>query len=573
MYSIQPGVYKLGYDKELKQYGLIPFKENFTIEGKIYGSIARNAIRIWNDFVLKYRNGGGSVGALLTGQSGSGKALHYETPLRVVNGWKPIKNIKVGDIIINRKGLAKKVTGVFPQGVVPLFNIVFEDGRTIKCCKEHLWSVAPYGKPHMKAVFDTEDIMGMIKSDRMAIPLCDPVLNTVYSTSVTASDFGKRILNGIEHRIIKSHLENTDTHRMELLKAILKTNTNDYKAVRGEFVTTNELLANDVISLARSLGYLAEIINFDESDSSFTVCVCDDTYHQLEIISIEPVGEDEAICITVDDEESLYIAKDYIVTHNTETAKILGNYAIEFGNMPVILVGGVETNVQLVELLDELDNVVIIIDEFAKQFSYSIQEKALTMFSNLGKKNKIFILTENKTNIINEFITANPGRMDYHFIYDRMEEPDILEYCEDHKVADWFVKDLLEVFKQAATFTISHLKRLVREHTHYPNDTMKQLVKVLNVKSIVKDVILTVVRVYNNKEQKEIEFNPNSGMEKADFEAGYTIYLRLKENGNLKLTKNDLVDIKDDLYILAVGDYRVELKIKNKQGESDGGFY
>lgn len=37
----------------------------------------------------------------------------------------------------------------------------------------------------------------------------------------------------------------------------------------------------------------------------------------LEIVSVEPAGEDEAVCISVEHKDKLYIAEDFVVTHNT----------------------------------------------------------------------------------------------------------------------------------------------------------------------------------------------------------------------------------------------------------------
>ena len=49
--------------------------------------------------------------------------------------------VKVGDKVIGSDGKPHNVTGVFPQGIKELYNVTFNDGYSIKCCKEHLWTV------------------------------------------------------------------------------------------------------------------------------------------------------------------------------------------------------------------------------------------------------------------------------------------------------------------------------------------------------------------------------------------------------------------------------------------------
>ena len=46
---------------------------------------------------------------------------------------------------------------------------------------------------------------------------------------------------------------------------------------------------------------------------------------KLKVVSIEPIGRDEATCIAVDHPEKLFVAKDFIVTHNTYVAQYCMN--------------------------------------------------------------------------------------------------------------------------------------------------------------------------------------------------------------------------------------------------------
>lgn len=77
---------------------------------------------------------------LRSGSSGLGKALPNSTKIPTPNGWKKVKEIVVGDYLFDAFGKPTKVLGVFPQGKKEVYEVVFKDGRSARCCKEHLWS-------------------------------------------------------------------------------------------------------------------------------------------------------------------------------------------------------------------------------------------------------------------------------------------------------------------------------------------------------------------------------------------------------------------------------------------------
>jgi hypothetical protein len=70
-----------------------------------------------------------------------GKALSNDEPVLTPNGWVAIGELKVGDMVYDGLGNLCRVTGVFPQGEVDLYSMVFDDGASVRCCGEHLWKV------------------------------------------------------------------------------------------------------------------------------------------------------------------------------------------------------------------------------------------------------------------------------------------------------------------------------------------------------------------------------------------------------------------------------------------------
>ena len=71
---------------------------------------------------------------------GVGKALPNSSKIPTPDGWKTIEDIRVGDYVFDAHGKPTKVLGVYPQGKKDVYQITFADGRTSRCCKDHLWS-------------------------------------------------------------------------------------------------------------------------------------------------------------------------------------------------------------------------------------------------------------------------------------------------------------------------------------------------------------------------------------------------------------------------------------------------
>lgn len=77
----------------------------------------------------------------LSAQCGQGKCLRNSELIKIPGGWKRMGDIRVGDLVTARDGTAVEVTGVYPQGVKQLYVVGFEDGRSLQCTADHLWTV------------------------------------------------------------------------------------------------------------------------------------------------------------------------------------------------------------------------------------------------------------------------------------------------------------------------------------------------------------------------------------------------------------------------------------------------
>lgn len=109
--------------------------------------------------------------------AGGGKAERHGELVLTDKGFKKIEDIKVGDIVITPKNTKETVESVWPQGLVDIYQVTFQDGRTIDCCGNHLWQMHIAGKPgekvadtkQLKVIVDRENLKG--KGVRTKLPI------------------------------------------------------------------------------------------------------------------------------------------------------------------------------------------------------------------------------------------------------------------------------------------------------------------------------------------------------------------------------------------------------------------
>lgn len=404
-------------------------------------------------------------GMLMHAAAGTGKALVNGTPVRILDGWKKIEDLKVGDKVIGDDGKETNVIGVHPQGKRNCFKITFTDGRTIVADENHLWkvfkrnrSVSLDHEANWKIVDTKYMYQYFIKrgfnhsSDRFYIPLPEPEIKpdkdyiidpyilgcilgdsgiSINGIAITTSSLEviKRIEKKLHHDIKlkyskyptancykvtlsgktsynnnvylnelrrlnlygtlsynkfipEEYLNGSTEQRWELLRGLMDSDgtVSDPNKTIGRtgktskcgnisYSTSSHDLCLNVLELIRSLGgmakyyikipyytYLGErkqgkdnyVINvrlkhpnmaFTRSDRKSRL-----TYEnqytrgfKLLIRSIDYVGKHETTCISVDNESKLFVAKDYIVTHNTLSSLfIMEGFYQEIDNVIIV---------------------------------------------------------------------------------------------------------------------------------------------------------------------------------------------------------------------------------------------
>lgn len=137
--------------------------------------------------------------------------------------------------------------------------------------------------------------------------------------------------------------------RLELLRGLMDSDGCANAGNRSQFSTSSRILANDVCDLVRSLGGYCTLTSFDRFNTEYIVHVNMDQICPFKIprkaskwkprvnqrphrsiVKVEKIEDGPGRCIMVDNPDHLYVAKDYIVSHNSTLASIALTYMVHW---------------------------------------------------------------------------------------------------------------------------------------------------------------------------------------------------------------------------------------------------
>lgn len=261
-----------------------------------------------------------------------GKELADYEPVITPTGEVSIGDIKVGDTTYGRDGKETKVIEVFPQGEKPIYRIFLQDGRSIDCGLEHQWQViTSKGEKVLTTRQLIQKRLTYVSRSKVLyytykLPVNSPVQFSESELTLDPYEMGCNLMdrNPLQSvRIETEYKHSSVEQRVELLKGIFET----CKSKDGVFEVDEEELAKDIIWVIRSLGYNHETNTANSSTSemkweikipeSFPDINKDKGNEGVAITEIKYVGLYPATCIMVDNEDHLFLTKDFIVTHNS----------------------------------------------------------------------------------------------------------------------------------------------------------------------------------------------------------------------------------------------------------------
>lgn len=188
----------------------------------------------------------------------------------------------------------------------------------------------------------------------------------------------------------------------------------------------------------------------------------------------------------------------------TILGEIISNLAIDRG-LPVYMITEIDITLELVSYIRNLNHCVVFLDEFGKNVDSKTMDQMLTMFSDVNSSCKLFILTENSLDRISIFIKDRPGRIRYHLDFEKLGIDIYEDYLITNPVDPNFKKDLDNLYYKAKEFSFDILEAIVSEHIRFPNETLEDLLTVLNCKSLLKPKTLYLERVSFKQEEVPLE--------------------------------------------------------------------
>ena len=316
---------------------------------------------------------------VLADSMGLGKALSINELIPTPTGFKKMKELELNDEIFGSNGKIYSVQGIFPQGIRPIYQVKFSDNTVCECDLEHLWIV----KSKYDLTWQVKTLKEIIDSDykkqKYTIPTANFVRYKQRKHSVSSLDFGEHIEDKNIQYIPDEYKIDSYLNRKRLIQGLLNKNgeLNDKNEVF--YITKYSQLAKDIVEIVNSIGCLARIEEYENNKCKIIFNINFNPFFwlenpkkyekfcqnliwerkilianpnrkiknvdewQKEIVDIQYLRDDEAICIKVNSPDSSFlVTKNYIVTHNTTTS-IIGALAGGYKKILVITTASLKT--------------------------------------------------------------------------------------------------------------------------------------------------------------------------------------------------------------------------------------
>ncbi|MDY6808037.1 MAG: PhoH family protein [Actinomycetota bacterium] len=303
-----------------------------------------------------------------------GRAQPLSTRVLTPGGFRPIGELQVGDEVIGSDGTPTEVLGVYPQGFKDIVRVTTQDGASTTCSTDHLWSV--YTRDDRRRgkgprVLAAKEMIGNLRAahhHRYELPMlagpvefaAQPVPFDPYALGLMLGDgcmAGMTTPTDETRQFVPTqYLQNSADVRLAVLQGLLDSDGGPVcqagRTCRVQYTTVSDRLRDDVTFLVQSLGgvvytrtrraaerapgkargravpYRHDVhvldLRLPEGMAPFRLAhkvtkygegACKEPKRYIE--SIDEVGTEEAVCIKVAAEDSLYVTEDFLLTHNT----------------------------------------------------------------------------------------------------------------------------------------------------------------------------------------------------------------------------------------------------------------
>lgn len=261
---------------------------------------------------------------VLAAFTSSGKAQPLNSIVYTKKGEFRFGDLSIGDKILGSDGEVY-VTGIYPQGVMSVYEVTFCDGSKVRSTLDHLWRVSFNGYDSNRTYITTtlDYILRNLPSDLedhddffdFSVDLCPEfdfinVLNIISYTTLVDSIFS----GYIELSLLKSLPFLNKKDKYEISKRLIDKAERQSDIFLSYYLDfKDDCISDNMVNFFRSCGFYSY------------KCFKNGIFVSLDkrvkyIISVKYVGEFEAQCISVSAKDCLYLTNDFTLTHNTTTA-------------------------------------------------------------------------------------------------------------------------------------------------------------------------------------------------------------------------------------------------------------
>lgn len=273
---------------------------------------------------------------LVTGPTGSGKALRLDTKIPTPTGWTTMGELNIGDQVIDSQGNPTTVTGMSPINETPeLFKMKLSDGQEIFADADHQWIVSNHASrnkaSHWKTIQTENNSLSGLEAAEKLFEL---------SKKFNDEEFGLSELRILTDEIgVSEYFPSEGSIRASLgFMDVVSKGGNDslpqlFNAAQAFYalgLRLTQRYEKEEESIFRTMS-TAEILEEGLTDklerANFaipTALVKGEVQKWIYIDSIEKVDKNSpdygpARCISVDSPDKSYLCADHVVTHNTTT--------------------------------------------------------------------------------------------------------------------------------------------------------------------------------------------------------------------------------------------------------------
>lgn len=255
----------------------------------------------------------------------SGLAMPLHTRVKIPGGWTTIGSLKLNDLVVTPDGNYVPVTGIYPQGVTDNYKFLFEDGREAESHPLHKWPVYEDNQP-TPIVTTTLDILNHFSEFEYSIPLVGRIsTEQVNLSDQELIDIAHQLLTGIITfpKVEELHYED----RLTIALTMIEYQDADYTDTGVIIATPSDTAAYNLRDLIWSLGgivymeaqepYILRVLQRDIRNPENLVS--DGINQRTKSLKLTGITKDdpvETVCISIGDEQKLYVIGNYLVTHN-----------------------------------------------------------------------------------------------------------------------------------------------------------------------------------------------------------------------------------------------------------------